>query len=53
MKAITGKDGHASMAVLKKCGFEFWREEVEENEGKGKELVWAWKGWRPVYVREE
>ena len=53
LKAITGKDGHASMAVLKKCGFEFWREEVEKNEGGGEEMVWAWRGWRPGFVSDK
>ena len=50
LKAVTGKDGHASMAVLKKCGFEFWKEEEEENDIEGRVMLWAWRIWRPGYV---
>lgn len=50
LKAITGKDGYGSMAVLKKCGFDYWREEEEENEKV--EMVWAWRLWRPGYVEK-
>ena len=53
LKAVTGKDGYASMAVLKKCGFEYWREEEEEDENEKVELVWAWRFWRPGYVEKQ
>lgn len=53
LKAITGKDGHASMAVLRKCGFWFWKEDEEENELEGKVAVWAWRLWRPGYAEKE
>jgi len=53
LKAITGKDGHASMAVLRKCGFEFWKEEEEENDYEGKVMVLAWRISRPGYAEKE
>ena len=49
LKAITGMDGHASMAVLRKCGFKYWKEEEEENEKGEKEVVWAWRLWGPGF----
>ncbi|MCJ1252469.1 hypothetical protein MMC24_000275 [Lignoscripta atroalba] len=45
--AYTHWDNYASQNVLRKCGFEKWRDEVEESAKNGKVLMYVWRVRRP------
>ncbi|KAL8816619.1 MAG: hypothetical protein Q9223_004394 [Gallowayella weberi] len=49
LKAVTGppeenRSAAASVAVLKKCGFEYWKDQVEEGTSQ---LLPVWRQWGP------
>lgn len=49
LRAVTGplSEAGASIAVLKKCGFEYWKEQEEDDIfGKGKVLLPVWRRWK-------
>lgn len=49
LSAVTNppSEAGASIAVLKKCGFEYWKEEeVDDGSGNGKVLLPAWRRWK-------
>ena len=53
LRARTDARNRASIAVLRKLGFEFWKEEEEDRDGgKDKVLVCIWRLWRPGMVSE-
>ena len=50
LKAVTGprSDSASSIAVLRKCGFEYWKEQEEDdNLGPGKVMLLVWRRWKP------
>lgn len=56
--AVTGPPGEApqaaaSIAVLKKCGFEYWKEQKEDdNVRPGKSIMLpVWRRWGPNHTK--
>ena len=47
--AYTHWDNYASQGVLRKCGFEKWKDIEEESEKNGKVLMYIWRVLRPGF----